>query len=129
MKQKAVIIGVFLCLILAGIGGSYFVMHRQITHRTVVIIQDGNELYRIAMDTVEEPYTIDIPGKDGAWNRVSISREAVKMESASCPDGLCVHQGAISDGILPIVCLPNRVQIQIVEESTEETEELDAKVG
>lgn len=83
MKQKAVIIGVFLCLILAGIGGSYFVMHRQITHRTVVIIQDGNELYRIAMDTVEEPYTIDIPGKDGAWNRVSISREAVKMESAA----------------------------------------------
>ena len=54
------------------------------------------------------------------------------MESASCPDGLCVHQGAISDGLLPIVCLPNKVQIQIVEDNNEEsseTEEFDAKVG
>ena len=53
------------------------------------------------------------------------------MESASCPDGLCVHQGAISDGLLPIVCLPNKVQIQIVEDTGEssETEEFDAKVG
>ncbi|MGN1223837.1 MAG: NusG domain II-containing protein [Ruminococcus sp.] len=130
MKQKAILFGIFLCLILAGIGGSYFVMHRQITNRTVVITQDGEELYRIAMDTIKEPYTIDIPGEDGAWNRVLISKESVQMESASCPDGLCVHQGTISDGVLPIVCLPNRVQIQIIEENTEGTEEeLDAKVG
>ena len=60
------------------------------------------------------------------------SEDSVKMESASCPDGLCVHQGAISDGLLPIVCLPNKVQIQIVEDNNEEsseTEEFDAKVG
>jgi len=99
MKQKAILFGIFLCLILAGIGGSYFVMHRQITNRTVVITQDGEELYRIAMDTIKEPYTIDILGEDGAWNRVLISKESVQMESASCPDGLCVHQGAISDGV------------------------------
>ena len=70
--------------------------------------------------------------EDGAWNRVWISEDSVKMESASCPDGLCVHQGAISDGLLPIVCLPNKVQIQIVEDNHEEsseTEEFDAKVG
>ena len=63
---------------------------------------------------------IEITGEDGAWNRVWISEDSVKMESASCPDGLCVHQGAISDGLLPIVCLPNKVQIQIVEDNHEE---------
>lgn len=130
MKQKVILFGIFLCLILIGIGGSYFVMHRPITNRTVVITQDGEELYRIAMNTIKEPYTIDIPGKDGAWNRVLISKESVQMDSASCPDGLCVHQGAISDGVLPIVCLPNRVQIQIIETTNVGTEEeLDAKVG
>ncbi len=129
MKQRAMIIGIFLCLMLVGIGGSYFVMHRQVTHRTVIITQDGNTLYRIAMDDIKEPYTIDVTGKDGAWNRILISKESVQMESASCPDRLCVHQGAISDGILPIVCLPNRVQIQIIEGDVEGTEELDAKVG
>ncbi|MDO4156791.1 MAG: NusG domain II-containing protein [Oscillospiraceae bacterium] len=130
MKQKVILFGIFLCLILIGIGGSYFVMHRPITNRTVVITQDGEELYRIAMNTIKEPYTIDISGKDGAWNRVLISKESVQMDSASCPDGLCVHQGAISDGVLPIVCLPNRVQIQIIETTNVGTEEeLDAKVG
>lgn len=130
MKQKAILFGIFLCLVLAGIGSSYFVMHRQIVNRMVVITQDGRELYRIVMDTVKEPYTIEIPGEDGAWNRVLISKESVQMESASCPDGLCVHQGAISDGVLPIVCLPNRVQIQIIEIPHAGTEEdLDAKVG
>lgn len=56
-----------------------------------------------------------------------------------CKDGigklsgwaLCAS-GAISDGLLPIVCLPNKVQIQIIEDNNEEsseTEEFDAKVG
>ena len=97
-----------------------------------LISQDGKEVQRIAMDTVKNPHIIEITGEDGAWNRVWISEDSVKMESASCPDGLCVHQGAISDGLLPIVCLPNKVQIQIVEDNNEEsseTEEFDAKVG
>ena len=83
------------------------------------------------MDTVKNPHIIEITGEDGAWNRVWISEDSVKMDSASSPDGLCVHQGAISDGLQPIVCLPNKVQIQIVEDTGEssETEEFDAKVG
>ena len=131
-KQQILVIGIFLFLLLAGILGSYFVLHRSIPHRVVVNSQDGKEVQRIAMDTVKNPHIIEITGEDGAWNRVWISEDSVKMESASCPDGLCVHQGAISDGLLPIVCLPNKVQIQIVEDNHEEsseTEEFDAKVG
>ena len=131
-KQQILVIGIFLFLLLAGILGSYFVLHRSIPHRVVVISQDGKEVQRIAMDTVKNPHIIEITGEDGAWNRVWISEDSVKMESASCPDGLCVHQGAISDGLLTIVCLPNKVQIQIVEDNHEEsseTEEFDAKVG
>lgn len=37
----------------------------------------------------------------------------VKMKEADCPDGLCVKQGAISKTGETIVCLPNRVVIEI----------------
>ena len=88
-KQQILVIGIFLFLLLAGILGSYFVLHRSIPHRVVVISQDGKEVQRIAMDTVKNPHIIEITGEDGAWNRVWISEDCVKMESASCPDGLC----------------------------------------
>lgn len=129
MKHKKIVISVFICLILIGIIGSYLVMHKQISDRNVIITQNGKELYRIAMDSVDEPYVIEIRGENGEVNNVLISKEKVQVEYASCPDGLCVKQGAISDGVLPIVCLPNKVYIQIVDGNDCETEDLDAKVG
>ena len=73
-KQQILVIGIFLFLLLAGILGSYFVLHRSIPHRVVVISQDGKEVQRIAMDTVKNPHLIEITGEDGAWNRVWILR-------------------------------------------------------
>ena len=37
----------------------------------------------------------------------------IRVESADCPDQVCVDQGWISDGTVPVVCLPNRLVIQI----------------
>ena len=59
-KQQILVIGIFLFLLLAGILGSYFVLHRSIPHRVVVISQDGKEVQRIAMDTVKNPHIIEI---------------------------------------------------------------------
>lgn len=129
MKYKKIVIIIFLCLIFIGIIGIYLVMHRQISNRIVIITQDGKELYRIAMDNIDEPYVIEIRGKNGELNNVFISKEKVQMEHANCPDELCVKQGAISDSVLPIVCLPNKVYIQIVDGNDYETEDLDAKVS
>lgn len=47
----------------------------------------------------------------------------IYMESATCPDKLCVHQGKISDSSKKIVCLPNKVIIEAIKES-----ELDSVV-
>ncbi len=126
MKQKWILVGIVVLLLLIGIGGSYLATHRQLSERTAVITQNGEEQYRIDLNAVEEPYTITIAGEDGAWNQISISSDGVQMTDASCPDQLCVKQGKIADSFLPIVCLPNQVQIQII--ASEETEELDAKV-
>ena len=51
---------------------------------------------------------------DGAIPVTIISENgAIWFESSDCPDQICVHQGWISDGSEPIVCLPNQVIIQI----------------
>ncbi len=53
------------------------------------------------------------------------------MSEADCPDGLCIRQGSISLSGTMIVCLPNRVVVQVVEEDSEDgTEEgYDAVTG
>ena len=50
---------------------------------------------------------------DGLTNMVLVEPGRIRVERADCPDQICVHQGYISDGSQPIVCLPNRLIIQI----------------
>ncbi len=53
---------------------------------------------------------------------VAVVRDGeIYMESATCPDKLCVHQGKISDSSKKIICLPNRVIIEALKESSIDT--------
>lgn len=79
--------------------------------RTAVISQNGKELYSIDLDTIDEPYTIKITGK--YTNIISVERGRICVESADCPDQICVKHGWISEGSSPIVCLPNGLVIEI----------------
>ena len=38
----------------------------------------------------------------------------IRVSAADCPDQVCVEQGYISDGTVPIVCLPHGLVIEIV---------------
>jgi len=49
----------------------------------------------------------------------------VRVAQADCPDQVCVHQGWIADGRVPIVCLPNQLIVQIEEGGSP----LDAQTG
>ena len=49
----------------------------------------------------------------GETNRLEIRDGKASMVHADCPDQLCVHQKAISKDRETIVCLPNRVVVQI----------------
>ena len=46
-------------------------------------------------------------------NTITIKNGTVQMRNASCPDGLCVKQGSISKTGQIIICLPNKVVIEI----------------
>ena len=61
-------------------------------------------------------------GERTAGNVLVIENGAVHMESASCPDKLCVKQGTKSQVGETIVCLPHRLVATVI--SAEEAEEL-----
>jgi hypothetical protein len=126
MKKLPVLIGIAGALFLAGVGGSLYVLHCTQQTQIARIYQDDTLVQEIDLAQVKEPYTLTVSGEDGAENVVLVEPGAISMESASCPDGLCVNQGKLTDGILPIVCLPNHVRIVIA--GTEE-ESVDAVVG
>lgn len=77
---------------------------------TVVITLDGNLYREYPLDTDTE---IDINGT----NTAKIENSSVYMKTASCPDHLCIHQGKISDSSKKIVCLPNKVTIEVTKKS------------
>ena len=51
---------------------------------------------------------------NGGTNILVISNGKASMKDANCPDGLCVKTGKISRSGERIVCLPNRVMVEII---------------
>ena len=71
---------------------------------TVTVDGDVYGTYSLA-----EAQEIDINGT----NHLSIHDGEADMADADCPDKLCVHQRAISRDRETIVCLPNRVVVEV----------------
>ena len=46
-------------------------------------------------------------------NTLQIAQEEAKMIQADCPDRLCVHQRAIAGQGETIVCLPNKIVVEV----------------
>lgn len=77
------------------------------------IYQDGSLLTSIPLDSVTASYRFTVTGENGCFNELEVRPGSIGIVTADCPDKLCVHQGFISDSKLPIVCLPNRLVIQL----------------
>lgn len=73
----------------------------------------------IAKKPLTEDCTIDLP--DGG--EVVIEDGTVRLLHSTCPDHLCEKMGAISSAGEVILCVPNRISVQIGEK------EVDALVG
>lgn len=79
---------------------------------SAAIYQDGKLLQTIDLSKVEKQYTFTVEGPAGS-NTVEVERGRIRILCADCPDQICVQQGWLSGGAVPIVCLPNRLVIQI----------------
>ena len=119
-KNDIILIGGGLILALV----VYFVMtffQGQATHNAKAVVTIDGEVYgSFPLDT-DHVEKIDLP--DGSYNILEIKDGKADITEASCPDGICVDHRAVNKQSQSIVCLPNKVVVEI--ESGEEAE-LDA---
>ena len=78
---------------------------------TVIITIDQEEYGRFNLAT-DQTIPIIIDGKEE--NTLVINDRAAFMTSATCPDQLCIHQGAIQKAGQTIVCLPHKVVVSVI---------------
>lgn len=107
-KADRILIGL---LLFAGIAGVLIV--RALPGEdaaTVRILSDGKiyGTYRLSEDR-----NISIQKNGKVVNILKISDQNAKMIQADCPDQLCVHQKAIFRQKETIVCLPNKIVVEI----------------
>lgn len=82
-------------------------------HGGQIVVTVGGEVYgSYTLDRAQEiPIVID-----GVTTNLLIIKDGkADMLEANCPDGLCVQQAKISKNNEMIVCLPNKVVVQVVD--------------
>jgi hypothetical protein len=97
----------------------------------------GNEVQiRVDGQVVEtlelsQDQTYEIQGVGGGTNLLVIQNGEAWVEEATCPDGLCENMGKISGVGQSVICLPNKVVVEIVsqEETAENTQTVDFVAG
>ena len=77
-----------------------------------VVKLDGKIIKRIDLSEIEEPYDfrVDFPG---GYNLIRVEKGKIAVIEADCPDKICVHRGFVSNGALPVICLPHRLSITL----------------
>lgn len=80
---------------------------------TAVISQDGAVLREIDLSRVKEVYIFTVTSGDGGFNTIEVSPGSIRVSEADCPDRICVSQGALPESVLPIVCLPHGLMIEL----------------
>ena len=116
---------VFLLILLLAAGGLlWFFLRPQTT--------DKESIVRITVDgTVYGEYPLDKNAEIsiGDTNVCVIEEGSVYMKSADCPDQICVKTKAIPTSASSIVCLPNKVVVEIVApDGTKASDDVDVVV-
>lgn len=106
--KKADIV-LFILLVAMGLGLSWLSVSGSAQGQRAVVTVDG-QLY--GTYNLAEDQTIEID-QDGHINKITIKDAAVQMSYSDCKNQVCVKDGRISHTNQSIVCLPNKVMVEI----------------
>ncbi|MBO4678239.1 MAG: NusG domain II-containing protein [Lachnospiraceae bacterium] len=107
------------CLLLIG-AVLYPLMNRVGSEGEYALIEvDGAEYARVdlSQDTV---FTVTTPT---GTNTIQVKNHEISVDSADCPDKICVNHAAIHRSGENIVCLPHKLVITIISDNAKESEE------
>lgn len=112
LNKKKIIYDTVLVLVLAVIGISAFLITESLREEGAYAVVTVNGEWA-------GEYPLDKDGEyplSGGTNLLVIQDGKAFVKDATCPDKLCINQGKISRTGERIVCLPNRVMIEITGE-------------
>jgi len=102
-------------LVIAGLASSYLLSFGKPAGSEVVITCGGE---KFASYSLHEDREVTVK-QNGHLNKVTIKDSTVSMNFSDCSGQDCVHQHSISKSGESIICLPNKVVIQIKGKSDE----------
>lgn len=104
----------------------WIMCENRMQNAVIAQIKQGNSVIKeIDLSNVAESYEFEITDEKGGCNTVRVECGRIAVVDADCPDKVCVNQGYISNSALPIVCLPHKLSIIIMNKC----EQTDAVVG
>ena len=122
-KNDVIMIVVIVIIALTVFVGVNYYGEQNTKDAQAVITIDGKEYgsYPLSEDT-----TVKIELEDGKFNLLVIEDGAASVEEASCPDKICVRHKPIDKTGETLVCLPNKVVVEI---ENGEAAEVDASTN
>lgn len=124
-------IGDFIVIIIILIAsfGIFFISNNRINttnngEKYAVIYVNGKEIDRVKIGNENAGKELPINTEFG-YNKLLFSEDGVRSIEASCPDKIDVKQGFIYRPGETIVCLPNRMVVEIIIENTVDVDEVD----
>ena len=102
-------IALFFVILIFGLAISWFTLTMNTDGDKVIVSVDGKTygIYSLAKEQ-----TIEVK-QEACTNYITIKDGKVSMESSTCKNQVCVNTGAISQTKDSIVCLPNKVLVEI----------------
>lgn len=94
------------------------------SNKYAIITVNGEEIEKIEINSETNGLEMPIETEFG-YNLLEFSDQGVRSVEASCPDKIDVLQGYITDPGEMIVCLPNRLVVEIVSEQNTNVDEVD----
>lgn len=113
IRKADIILAAF--LIAAGLAASFFLSMGDETGRMVYITAGGREY---AHYPLSEDRTVPIE-REGHINKITIKGGKVSMVFSDCQGQDCIQRGEISRTSQSIICLPNKVVVEIRGDSAE----------
>lgn len=108
--KKADIVLAVIIAVVGVIASIYITVNEKPVKDGQVVIYVNHEKY--GSYPLNEDREIEIK-KDGHINKITIKEGNAQMTFADCHNQDCVKQGKISDGSESIICLPNKVVVEI----------------
>lgn len=96
------------------------------TNDTYIAISVDGKDYK-TLEFKDETYTYPLKTEFG-FNKIEVAKDYVRVLEANCPNKLDVLQGKIHKVNQSIVCIPNRMIIEIRSKINQKEDEMDAVI-